>query len=420
VKPSRTKWDAVIIGGPAGSTTGALLSQQGFRVLLVEKSACPRFHTGESMIPGSWSVLWKLGVAEKLDQSGQQKKIGAVFNLYGEREYRYGLAKDVLEFLPENRGRFYSFNVLRSKFDQMLLDNAREKGLEIAQPATVEQVRFEGTRATGVVVSDDAGNRVALDAKVVVDSTGRDCMLARRFGLRNPDPKINKISYFAHYVGAYQHPGEFVTVWLLAFVGGWVWYIEMMDGVTSVGFVADPEYVRTRRGRDLPTFFYETLGKVPYIQEWIAGAERTTEVHAISALSYQVDRFVGDGWLLAGDSAGFVDPMFSSGIHMAFKSGDLASQTIARAFETGDFSAAGLADYERRYRDQMNAIFPMIYRWYDAINDKEKSLSLFDHAMRFTALRRQVTATLIGALELVAYDPSINFMSTFGHAASPT
>jgi flavin-dependent dehydrogenase len=380
--------------------------------LIAEKCAFPRFHIGESTLPGSWSVFWKLGVADKLDQSGQQRKLGAVFNLYGEREYHYGLAKDVLEFLPENRGRLYSFNVLRSQFDQMLLDNAREKGVEVIQPASVEQVRFEGNRATGVIIRDQSGNRFAVDAKVVVDCSGRDCFIARQFRLRNPDPKLNKVAYFTHYRGAYHHPGEFVTVWLLAFEGGWVWYIEMMEDLVSVGIVADPTYVKTRGRRDLATFFHDTLGKVPYIHEWIAGAERVTDLHAISALSYQVDRFVGDGWILAGDAAGFVDPMFSSGIHLALKSGDLASQAIAAAFQIGDFSAESLAAYEREYRVQMNAIFPMIYRWYDAISDKERSLTLFDHAMRFTALRRQVTASLIGALELVAHDPSIRFMAS--------
>lgn len=361
------------------------------------------------MIPGTWSVIHKLGIGSEIDASGQQQKVGAMFNLFDQREYLFGLAREVPECVPENRGRYYAWNVLRSKFDDLLLRNAERQGAHVLQPAAVEQVLFENERAAGVLLSTDDGNCVPVSARMVVDASGRDCHVARRLGIRNPDPKLNKIAYFAHYRGAYHPPGQFIPIWIFAFEGGWVWYFSMMDDLTSVGAVVDPAYAKLRQGRDLWAFFDETIQKVPYVGDWLKGSEPDGELHAISALSYLADRFVGNGWLLAGDAAGFIDPIFSSGIHLAMKCGDCASQSILRAFDRGDFSASAFADYERSIRDQMNVIFPMIYRWYDALRKPQDALSLFDHAQRFSFLRRQVHASLVGALEAVAYDPSFRF-----------
>src|SRR5712692_984396 len=192
---SRTDWDVIVIGGgPAGSSTGAFLAMKGFKALIVEKNAFPRFHTGESMLPGSWSVFWKLGIGEQMEKCGQQKKIGARFNLFGRREFLFGLARPVLEYLPENRGKFHAWNVVRSSFDQMLLNHARGLGVEIVQPCTVEDVIFEGSRAVGAVIGDAAGQQVTVSAKIIVDASGRDCVIARKLGLRHPDPKLNKVS----------------------------------------------------------------------------------------------------------------------------------------------------------------------------------------------------------------------------------
>ncbi len=407
---SEADWDVVVIGGgPAGSSTAALLALNGRRVLLAEKNAFPRFHTGESMLPGSWSVFWKLGIAEKMERCAQQKKIGARFNLFGQREYLFGLARPVLEYLPDNRGKFHAWNVVRSSFDQMLLDHAREVGATILQPRAVDEVLFEGSQAVGAVLIDEKGDRTIARAKVVVDATGRDCLIARKLGLRHPDPKLNKISYFAHYEDAYHPPEEFVPIWIGTFDGGWVWYFPMMDNLTSVGVVVDAEYAKRRQGRDLDAFFKETLAKVPYVTDWMANAKPTTELHAISALSYMNDRFAGDGWLLAGDAAGFIDPIFSAGILLALKSGELGSAVIEKAFARNDFSGAALADYETGLREQMSAIFPMIYRWYDVLDDPRKAITLFEQATRFSWLRRKMNAALVGAWEAVARDPSFKF-----------
>src|SRR5262249_8345212 len=147
-------WDVVVIGGgPAGATTAGLLAQQGFCGLVVEKTAFLCFPIWGAMGFGALSVLLKLGGGGALDLSRPQQKVGAMFNLFGQREYLFGLAREVPECVPENRGRYYAWNALRSKFDHLLLEHARNLGAEVVQPATVEQVLFDGFRATGAVLA---------------------------------------------------------------------------------------------------------------------------------------------------------------------------------------------------------------------------------------------------------------------------
>jgi halogenation protein CepH len=264
------------------------------------------------------------------------------------------------------------------------------------------QVNFDGERATGVVLKTTEGDTYSLNCKVVVDTSGRDSFIARKLDLRHPDPKLNKIAYFAHFTGCYrQHPTD-VPFWAFAFQGGWIWYITLKDDITSIGVVVDTEYAKTRAGRNLWEFFYEACNRVPYLPEWMANAKSVTEdMHVISSLSYFSDRFVGDGWALAGDAAMFVDPIFSSGVHIGMKGGDLAATTIANAFEKGDFSADSLRDFETELRVPMNVIFPWIYRWYETLRNPDIAYELFEASTRHSIFQRRANATLGGAYEAV-------------------
>jgi halogenation protein CepH len=402
LNPSRTDWDVIVIGGgPAGSTAAALLAKQGFRVVLSEKATYPRFHIGESLLPGTWAIWHKLGLGEAMDRSGQVVKLGARFNIFNRREFRFGLAYDAPEFFPENQNRLYAFQVVRSEYDRLLLQHARTLGVEVLQPSVVDTVRFEGSRATGVALRTETDDRFELTAPVVVDASGRDSFIARRLDLRHPDPKLNKIAYFTHFTGCYREHPDHIPFWAFAFKGGWIWYITLKDDITSVGVVVDTEYARTRAGRDLWEFFNEAIARAPYLDEWMANAKPVSDLHVISSLSYASDRFAGDGWVLAGDAAMFVDPIFSSGVHIAMKGGMLAAETIAEAFSTGDFSHAKLGEYETRLRVPMRVIFPMIYRWYEMLRNPDTAVDLFAEAAKHSNLQRRINATLAGAYEAV-------------------
>jgi halogenation protein CepH len=402
VQPSQSQWDVVVIGGgPAGSTAAALLAKQVFQVLLAERSEYPRFHIGESLLPATWATWYKLGVDQAIANSGQVVKLGARFSLFERRTFKFGLAYDAPEYFPDNRDKLYVYQVVRSEYDQILLDNARRRGVEVHQPASVEQVIFDGSQATGVVLKTTDGGTYPLTSKVVVDASGRDSLIARKLDLRHPDPKLNKIAYFAHFKGCYrEHPTD-VPFWAFAFKGGWIWYITLKDDITSIGVVVDTDYAKTRAGRDLWEFFWEALHRVPSLQDWIKNAQPVGELHVISSLSFYADRFVGDGWAMIGDSAMFVDPIFSSGVNLGMRAGDLVSQAIARAFATNDYSAPVLGEYETRIRAPMRVIFPMIYRWYEMLGDPDNAIDLFAEAAKHSNLQRRMNATLGGAYEAV-------------------
>jgi halogenation protein CepH len=369
---------------------------------MAERETYPRFHIGESLLPANWVTFYKLGLGEAMEKGDQVVKQGARFNLFNRQEFKFGLAMEAPEFFPDNEGRLWAYQVVRTEFDKMLIDNAREVGVELLQPCSVEQVNFEGEKATGVVIKTDDGDFVQANAKVIVDTSGRDSFIARKLDLRHPDPKLNKISYFAHFRGCYREHVSRVPFWAFAFQGGWIWYITLKDDITSIGIVVDTEYAKTRAGRGLWEFYYEALGRAPYLKEWMANATPVSEdLHVISSLSYYSDRFVGDGWILAGDAALFVDPIFSSGVHLAMKGGDLAADTVARAFETGDFSGEGMADYEKRLRVPMRVIFPMIYRWYEMLRNPDTAVNIFAEAAKHSNLQRRINATLAGAYEAV-------------------
>jgi halogenation protein CepH len=403
LKPARTDYDAIVIGGgPAGSTAATVLHQKGFKVLLAEREVYPRFHIGESLLPGTWTYWKKLGLNDTIQKSGQVVKLGARFNLFKRQEFRYGLAYDAPEFFPDNGECLWAYQVVRSDYDKMLLDHSRNVGVEVHQPASVLQVNFDGERATGVVLKTTEGDTYSLNCKIVVDSSGRDSFIARKLDLRHPDPKLNKIAYFGHFTGCFrEHPNR-IPFWAFAFQGGWIWYITLKDDITSVGVVVDTDYAKTRAGRNLWEFFDEALKRAPYLDEWMANAKPITEdLHVISSLSYYSDRFVGDGWILAGDAAMFVDPIFSSGVHIGMKGGDLAAETIAKAFEKGDFSASSLANYETRLRLPMRVIFPMIYRWYEMLRSPDTALDMFAVAAQHSNLQIRMNATLGGAYEAI-------------------
>lgn len=362
------EYDCVVVGGgPAGSTCATVLADHGRKVLLVERANYPRFHIGESLMPETYWVFRRIGMLEKLKKSPFVRKYSVKFaNAEG---------KESAPFYFDERNPHecsVTWQVLRSEFDRMLLQNAVEHGAEVWQPANVIDVILEPSsegrlpRVRGAVVERD-GEQWPIMANVVVDATGINAMLSRRFNIRQPDPELRKAAIFAHYRGGLRDPGprdEGATL-VLAVQGarGWFWYIPLPDDIVSVGVVADIDYLLKGRGSP-EEILEEEIRRCPSVVPRLAPATRVSPVHVLSDFSYNAKVCAGDGWVLIGDAFTFLDPMYSSGVLLALKSGELAADAIHAAIAAGDCSGRRLSVWGDQFYEGVQAIRKMVYAFY--------------------------------------------------------
>jgi flavin-dependent dehydrogenase len=333
----------VVGGGPGGSTAAALLATAGHAVLLCERERFPRFHVGESLLPQSATILRRLGVWEEVSAAGFKRKFGAHFLFEPERgasrfEFVNGLD-------PQNT---MSFQVRRAVFDDILLRNAAAKGVTVRQ-AEVPEVLFEGGRATGARLSTAEGTDEVVKARVVIDATGRDTLLGKQLAIRVRDPALRQVAMFSHFRGVRMGLGrEGGDILIVGSPVGWFWLIPLDAETTSVGIVCPGSVMQRRRGRSLDELYAELLASSPEVTERLAGAERVEAVHPIADFSYRLSRFAGAGWATVGDAAAFLDPVFSSGVHVALATAARAADDIGAALASkGRLDDGDLAAYER-------------------------------------------------------------------------
>ena len=357
----------VIGGGPAGSTTATLIAQQGHRVVLFERERFPRFHIGESLIPETYWVLQRLNLLDKLRNSHFVKKHSVQFVGQSGR-----LSEPFYFHDHKPHECSQTWQVLRSEFDKLLLDNAREHGVEVHEGVRVLDVLFEGQRAVGVKLQDESGGERVVRAEVVVDASGQSSMIMSRLGLREWDPELKKAALWTYWEGAYRDTGrdEGATL-VLATQGktGWFWYIPLHDNVISVGVVAGFDYLfKNRAEKDHETIYFEEVEKCPAVKQRIEGARRAAPFRAAKEYSYRSRQVAGDGWVLVGDAFGFLDPLYSSGVLLALKSGQLAADVIAEGLSQGDTSAARLGRWEPDFRRGMDRMRRLVCEYYDGFS----------------------------------------------------
>ncbi len=363
------QYDCVVIGGgPGGATVATLLADAGRSVLLVERGNFPRFHIGESLMPESYWTFKRLGMLPKMKASRFVKKYSVQFTSAS--------GKDSAPFYFDEMNPHecsQTWQVVRSEFDQMLLENAGEHGAEVWQNANVTDILLEPSptdslpRATGIMVKR-AGETEAqrIDAKVVVDATGTTAMLSKKLGIREADPKLKKASIFAHYKGARRDTGKNEGATLVLSTteqDGWFWYIPLPDDVVSIGVVGDLDRLISSRDNPEQTL-EEEIAKCRGLDDRMANAERVSPVHVLADFSWRSTRCAGDGWVLIGDAFGFLDPIYSSGVFLALKSGEMAADCIIGAFEKNDFSGAQLGKWGPLLADGMQAMRKLVYAFY--------------------------------------------------------
>ena len=352
-------FDVIVIGGgPGGSSAAGFLAGRGLRVALFEREVFPRFHVGESLMPATMLLLDQLGVREKVEKAGFQVKYGAAFI-----DEATDLAT-TFYFLPGMPWPQYTFQVPRADFDAILLEHARSLGVHVHQPATVEAMEVDPKGVTVTAFADKI--RTKIRAAMLVDASGRASFVATHGGgERKRIPNLGKIAMFSHFRGAERMHGiEEGNIRIYIREDGWFWFIPLANDITSVGAVVHARTAKAWTGT-IDELYTDMLGRSKHMPRLLARAERILPVHTEANFAYENTPVVSDRVVAVGDAVQFVDPIFSGGVYIALRTGQLAADSIAEAFRTGRFGAREFAGYERRVRQGVKPLFKFIHKYYE-------------------------------------------------------
>jgi len=379
----------IIGGGPAGASTATVLAEQGHRVLILEREKFPRYHVGESLIPFTFGPLERLGMIPKMRGSHFVKKYSVNFVQPDGRKSQpfYFHTRYDKETIAQ------TWQVMRSEFDQMLLDNAREKGAEVREETKVTQlVRNDSGHVIGVEAESKDGTKQTLLAKLVVDATGKEAFASNRLGWRVGDPYLNKVAVWTYYKGSKRAEGIDEGGTTIAFIPdkGWFWHIPMHGDMVSVGVVAEGKYLSRGGVRDPKAMFDREISENIWIKEHLSTGESTGEFWLTSEYSRHSKFGCSQGLLLVGDAFAFLDPVFSSGVMLAMKSGVMAGDAIHEALMAGDVSPERFAEYGRQLRVGVENMRKLIYAFYDP------NFSFKDVVMKHPDAGAEITDCLSG------------------------
>ncbi len=380
---------AVIGGGPAGASTAIYLRQHGYRTVVLEKLRFPRFHIGESLLPANHRLFDELGIHDEVKTRGYPTKFGAEFVSQCGDHVRKFYFREAL--LPVGST---AYQVLRSDFDHIVLNRARAVGTDVREQATVTAVtpKDDGFE---VAVEPKEDDPYLLHASILVDASGQDTFLSSRLHLKEVDEDHRRFAVFSHFRGIDRGTGEDAgNIRIIPFgQGHWFWVIPLRDNLTSVGAVVTKEVLREHRD-DIEGYFEAAIEATRALTRTMSKAERVEPVRTIADFSYESSQYAGERFLIVGDAAAFIDPVFSAGVLMAMSSAKDAAKAIHTAFQTNNFSARALRSYEREHRRKLRIMSRLIRAYY-----RPAFLEMFMNPVDMFGLKAAVSTILAGSDE---------------------
>ncbi len=401
----------VVGGGPAGSAAATMLARKGWRVRLYERDRFPREHVGESLLPASMPVLAELGVLPAIEAAGFLPKYGATMV--------WGRDPDPWSWtFRESSPRYpHAYQVVRAQFDAILLRNAAVHGADVREGCRVLEADAGPSGAT-LRVEDAEGRRHTARARFVVDASGQAGLIGRARGLREPDPFFRNLALYGYYSGGSRLPEPDANNILIESIeDGWLWAIPLHTGLVSTGVVVDSAAGRERINELGPeTFFRERVADGPHTSALLAGATLIGSPTVVRDWSYSSSELAGEGFVLAGDAACFVDPLFSSGVHLALSSGVLAAAYVTSALKDPDLGRAAAAVYAQQYRQQYEHFRELARLFYGSNRTVD---SYFWETRRITGADESTPARL-AFVRAVAGQPPVGYeRAVLAHGETP-
>lgn len=359
---AKRTYDCLVIGaGPGGCTTAALVAEQGFSTLLVERDKMPRFHVGESLMPEAYWIFQRLGILHDLDRIGFTRKNGVQFVNSQDHESEPFIFSD-----HDDRDCSVSWHVRRDEFDQLLYETAYNRGATCSDETRVLEIDIRKKSPHLVTLKTADGKESDVTARVIVDASGQQALIANRMGLKELYPDLKKAAIWGYFDGAARAGGgnpEVTCILHTESKDAWFWYIPLRDGTVSVGLVGDNDFLLKRGGPPEKTFDAE-MQNCPGIQRRLQDATQVGRFNIAKEFSYLTTQQTGDGWVLVGDAGGFIDPIYSSGVYLAMKSAVMASEHICDGLRRNDVSAATLGRWTREFEEGVNWVRKLVRVFY--------------------------------------------------------